>query len=506
MLKQVRSIKILVLFFFVLSWNLNLSQHRGDYFAFQGLNSFNDNGVKATAMGGAVTALSGDVSYIFYNPAGLSNISGIQVTASANYSSSDWSENQNYRPNRLFVTLPFYLEGIYTPDPSQDGMYDHERLWTEDQLIDSSYVLTAPTLGLDPYSKEAADWQESKSSFTFNNFAIAIPFSISELQFTASAAYNNLISIEDYDRNETYLDPHIGYDAYGEIGRVNGVDTLIVNWSDFGRSSSGSMDNIALALSYKISKILNIGLGMNLSFGSSDDLYYLNRIGTFHLINQQRFRYWYTKDDEEIKGTSDYSSTRFNLGLQLDLDEFKLGAKVDLPYTLQKEWNYIFTSEDSISYDQNTATGVDKLSIPAIFNFGVSYAPVQNFIVSFDYEYAPFSKSTAEFEVPNPTYASLPDRHTIRIGADYTPIELISIMAGYRDIPTLFVPDGAAIQTTGPSAKSYTFGLSFNTVIGRFDATYEYRDLKYYDSYYSNTNYNTISQNNILFGYTLNIL
>jgi len=99
----------------------------------------------------------------------------------------------------------------------------------------------------------------------------------------------------------------------------------------------------------------------------------------------------------------------------------------------------------------------------------------------------------------------LPDRHTFRIGAEYTPIELISVMAGYRDQPSLFIPDGAAIKTTGPSNKSYTFGLSFNTAFGRLDLTYVYSELRYYDSYYSNTNYNTNQLSNLLFGYTLEL-
>lgn len=505
MLKNIMKTKIIILITLLMGSSLIFSQHRGDQFAFQGLNNLNDNGVKATALGGAVTALSGDVSLMFYNPAGISNIKNIQITASANYSTNSWRENQNYRPNRLFVTLPFYLEGLYVPSPDQDGMYDHERLWTDDNLIDSSYIITAPTLGLDPYSEEAADWEEEESKFSFNNIAVAVPFSLSGEEFVVSAAYNNIINIEDYDRNHTYLDPHIGYDAYGDIGRVNGVDTLVVNWSNYYRKSSGKMDNVALALSYKVADILNIGLGMNLSWGSSDDLLYLERIGTFHLINQQRFRYWYTDVYDEVKGNSNYSNTRFNFGFQFDFEQFKVGAKIDLPYTLEKEWDYTITYTDSISENVTAKNGIDKLNIPSIINLGVSYAPVDNFLFSIDYEFAAFSKATAEFTSPNSTFNSLPDRHTIRIGAEYTPIELISLMAGYRNIPSLFIPDGAAIQTSGPSSKSYTFGLSFNTEFGRLDLAYEYRELRYYDSYYSNTNYNTNQYSNLLFGYTIEL-
>lgn len=506
MLKNMNKIKVLSWMFILFGVSSLLGQHRGDYFAFQGLTNFNDNGVKATAMGGAVTALSGDISMMFYNPAGISGINGIQVSASGNFTTNSWRENQNYRPNRLFVTLPFYLEGLYIPNPEQDGMFDHERLWTEESLIDSSYVITEPVLGLDPYSEEAADWKESESKFSFNNIAVAVPLNLSGEEFAIAAAYNNILNIEDFDRNETYLDPHVGYLEYGgDIGRVDGVDTLVMNWSNFYRKSSGSMDNIALAVSYKAADILSVGIGMNLSWGSSEDLLYLERIGTFHLMDDQRFKFWYEDVYDEIKGTSDYSTTRFNLGFQLDLDQFKLGIKIDLPYTLQKDWDYTFTYTDSISENVTSAKGTDKLNLPATYNFGVAYAPVDNFVLAIDYEYEPYSKATADFENTNNDFRELPDRNTIRVGAEYKPIDLISLMAGYRDVPSLFIPDGAAIKTSGPSAKSYTFGLGFNTDFGQFNFAYEIRTLRYYDSYYSNTNYNTNQFTNLMFGYTIEL-
>ncbi|MBI9071474.1 MAG: outer membrane protein transport protein [Melioribacteraceae bacterium] len=505
MIKYTSRIKMIFIVILLLSVSSIYGQHRGDSFAFQGLNDFSDNGVRATSMGGAVTALSGNVSMLFYNPAGLTNINGIQISASANYSSREWRENQNYRPNRFFVTLPFYLEGLYTPNPDQDGMYDYERLWTDDQLIDSSYVFNTPELGLDPFSEEAADWKKKNSTFVFNNFAAAFPFKVGDHEFTVAAAYNNTQTIEDFDRNDTYLDPHIGYSEYGRIDRVNGTDSLVMNWSNYYRESSGTTDNLAIAVSYKISEILNAGIGANLTWGSTDDLLFIKRVGTFHLMDQQRFKYWYTDVYDEVKGSSDYSTTRFNLGFQLDLEKFKVGVKVDLPYTLKKEWDYTTSYKDSISSNISSTKGIDELEIPAVFNFGITYNPIENFLFSIDYEYAPFSEAKFKFENPNTVYSKMPDRHTIRFGAEYSPIDLISIRAGYRDIPSVFIPDGAAIKTSGPSTKSYTFGLGFNTPYGKFDIAYDYRYLRYYDSYYSNTNYNTLMLTNLLFAYTIEI-
>lgn len=508
MLKNIKIIKIssIVIAILLIASTVN-AQHRGDSFAFQGLNNSTDNGVNATAMGGAVTALTGDVSMMFYNPAGLSDIKNIQVSVAGNYYSKSWWENQNFRPNRLYVTLPFYLEGIYVPDPKDDGMFDYERLWTENNLIDSSYVLTAPVLGQDPFSEEAADWKESTNKFSFNNIAIAVPLEFSGEEFTISAAYNNSVNVEDLDRNQTYLDPYIGYFEYGgDISRVDGVDSLVMNWSNFYRRSSGSVDNIAFAASYKANDFINVGLGVDYSFGSTDDLMYLERIGTFHLIDDQRFKYWYQDVYDEIKGTSDYSATKINLGFQIDLEQFKIGFKIDLPYTLNKDWNYTISYSDSVtSITSKSLSGTDKLNVPAIYNFGLGYAPVDNFLFTIDYEYAPYSKTTAEYQSSNSTFRGLPDRHTYRFGAEYSPIEMLSLRAGYRNVPSLFIPDGAAIKNSGPNTKSYTMGLSLNTDYGQLSVAYEIRNLRYYDSYYSNTNYNTIEFNNLLFGYKLEL-
>ena len=108
------------------------SQHRGDNLAFQGLTQSNQNSVRATAMGGAFTGVSGDIGAIYWNPAGLSDIFGLQVSISAANVDKMWQENQDYRPNRFQMTLPFYLEGLYTPDPKNNGQVSYQS-WLRNQ-------------------------------------------------------------------------------------------------------------------------------------------------------------------------------------------------------------------------------------------------------------------------------------------------------------------------------------------------------------------------------------
>ncbi len=134
--KKLIVIQITILLF-LLNCGQIFSQHRGDNLSFQGFDQINGNGVKVEAMGGANLALFGDVSAIFNNPAGLSGISGYQISLSANSYEKNWRENQDYRPNRQFATLPFYLEGYYTPDPKNNGKFDNQTFFT-----DSNYAVS----------------------------------------------------------------------------------------------------------------------------------------------------------------------------------------------------------------------------------------------------------------------------------------------------------------------------------------------------------------------------
>ncbi|MBU1679946.1 MAG: hypothetical protein KKD86_14020 [Bacteroidetes bacterium] len=481
------------------------AQHRGDNIDFQGLSDLNDAGVKATAMGSAVTSLSGDISSLFYNPAGLASIKEIKVSATANYYSNSWWENQHYRPNRLFVTLPFYLEGLYIPDPADDGKLDVDRLWTPDNFIDSNYVINLPDLGKDPFGKDAADWKRDVKGFAFNNFAAAVPLEILDQNFVFSAGFSSKINIQNFDQNNTYLDPHPGYFEYGEIGRVNGNDTLIVNWSRYLRQREGSVYSVVGGIGYELNKMFSFGLGVNYMWGSSDDYQYLDRVGTFDLLDDNDFRFSYADNYQEIKGASNYNALNINFGFQVKLKKFQFGAKVDLPYTLERSFSFTETFKDTANNTSTEKSGMDQFKIPAVYNFGVSFYPVENFLLALDYEYAPFSKGSYSIESSGEPNRKWSDRHTLKFGMEYSPFDFISLLAGYRNIPTTFIPDGTADKKSGPKADSYTFGLSIDTFFGRFDASYEYRILNYYDSYFSNTNYVTETYTNVMVGFVYSL-
>lgn len=492
-----------LLFAFVILLGLNcelFSQHRGDNLSFQGLNEINGTGVKSAAMGGADITNLGDLSSIFSNPAGLAGIKNYKISITANNFEKKWWENQDYRPDRQFVTLPFYLDGLYVPNPENNGKWDYDAFFD-----DSTYIVNDPKLGLDPYSEAASVWKKSKSGSILNNVALAIPINIADYSFVLSGAYSQQNNILDYDRNNTYLDPNIGSTAYGPlVTRVTSAgDSVRVNWYDYTRAKNGEIKQITIALSSQITDYLNIGLSTNILSGESDDFYSLNKVGYFDLLGgPNSFKFSYDTLNTTITGASKYSGVNLGIGAIVQLNRINIGIKINTPYNLKKEWNYETTIANPDSSSLKNLSGTDVLEIPLTYAIGISFKPVDAVRIAFDLEKANYSK--AEFNLANPdtTLKSWANQTIIRMGAEYNVYDFITLLVGYKIKSELFIPDGAAIKDKGPNAITYSLGLSLNFDFGRFDFAYTMRKMHYFDSYFSNTNYNTQTYENMLLGYT----
>ena len=481
-----------------------LSQHRGDNLSFQGWSEESNNGVQSIAMGRAYTSISGDVNSLFWNPAGLIGIKGPQFSISGNTYDKVWRENQDYRPNRQFVNLAFYLDGLYVPDPANNGVWDNEIFFDTTQ----SYIVNDPKFGLDEYSEEAADWQVKKNGTVFNNISGAYPFTIAEQSFVISAAYSMQNRILDYDRNMTYLNPHIGSDEYGAvIERITAAeDSVRVNWSDYNRMREGDLKNIVFGLGYEINENIKVGLGLNLLSSNTDESQQITQIGYFDLVGgPNRFKFTYDSVDVSTNGTSDFSATKLNLGTIFNLSAFSFGVNIGLPYTVTRDWSSTVTTTDSGLTTTESRAGKDELSIPISYSFGISFKPVEEVTFAFDLRKNNFSGAEFSFATPDSTHRGWVNQTVIGFGVNYIAFDFLSVLAGYRYLTETFVPDGAGIKDSGPGTNIYSVGLSASFLIGRFDFAYEYRFMKFNDIYYSNTNYSYEALSNFHFGYTITL-
>jgi long-subunit fatty acid transport protein len=489
----------LVSLLFLVSGSSVFAQHRGDNLSFQGVLGDNGNGVKAQAMAGAYTSISGDIESIFWNPAGLSEIDKFQISVAANTYNRIWRENQVYRPNRQFVTLSFYLDGLYTPDPANNGVLDYE-IFKED----TTYFVAEPELGQDVYSEEAADWQYEKNGFALNNIAAALPFSVSDHQFVLAAAYGNRFQLLDYDRNQTYLDPHPGTDEYGgHIERITSPgDSVRIVWSDFERTRDGEVQSINFALGYQLNSNLMLGAGINLLSSKTDDTQYLARIGYFDLVDgANSFRFSYDTLTVSTSGTSEFSATSFNLGAIFAVEHFSLGVNLTSPFTVTRKWTYQTVTETATSRETGAINGEDEMKIPLSYAFGLSIIPVESFRLAIDLKQKNYGDAEFVYAQPDSANRNWVDQKVLSIGFEYIPFDFLSVLGGYRHQTAVFVPDGAATRDEGPDINAWSVGLSVRTKFGIFDAAYVATSMKYYDSYFSNTNYVSDTLDRMLIGY-----
>ena len=498
--KRLRIAILITILVGMISGGRLMAQNRGNNFAFQGLGNTGEISAKALALGGAYTSINGDIDAIQYNPAGLATIDRLQLSFGAGMLSRAWTENQVYNQNRLFYTLPFYLERLYIPDPANNGKLDSDVFF--DGLVDTAYVVAFPDTGLEPFSDAAADWKKKKMTTGPTNFAIAYPFLLSGKNVVVAAAWNKKMDFFDYDRNSTYLDPHLGYTEYDLPDLVNGLDTIRMSWSDFERSRSGSLQEFQAAVAIDLSKHIKTGFAFRYLTGETDDMLILNKIGDFDLIDQNEFAFSYDTLDLSISGSSDFSGLKTELGLQLQYDAFGFGLNVVLPYTVKRDFSYAERTTNPQNDMTNEIKGLEMFRVPLGYALGINLRPAEKFVFSLDYDLKRFSK--AEWEIANndTTHRNWVDQQILRLGIQYAPFQVLSLRAGYRAIPQVFVPDGAPYRDKGPEARAWTVGFGLNLgQLGLLDVAGEYRILKYYDQYFSNTNYCKEVTKNLLIGY-----
>ncbi|MCX6142513.1 MAG: hypothetical protein NTZ35_04765, partial [Ignavibacteriales bacterium] len=91
---------------------------------------------------------------------------------------------------------------------------------------------------------------------------------------------------------------------------------------------------------------------------------------------------------------------------------------------------------------------------------------------------------------------------TMRFGLEYMIDGNISVMGGYQVQGAPFVGYAVADKDQGAPIDTYSCGLSVNALHGRFDVSYTYSQLKYYDVYMTNRNFTLERSQSVLLGYT----
>ena len=501
MKKSFITIKFLLLFV-ILTGGIVFPQHRGDNLEFQGVDAVSNYGVRSTAMGSAYTAITGDVNCLFFNPAGLAGIKTNQISVAGNRYSNLWRETQQYRPDKDFATLSLYLEELFVP-PATDIK---DTSWYSDGELFQSATYNDPKLGLDPYSKEAANWHRTQSGYSLNNVIAVIPMNqfLGDVNGLVLAVSYNSSKVLNYDRNDTYLDPHPGYTFYGTLPTA-GAGIELIKWWRYYRQREGIQNNLNIGTAIELDKGLQVGLKAKIAWGKTDDYLGLDEHGQFSLTDVNQFSFRYAHELDTTYGISKYKSVSLTAGVIYELSKFKIGLQITTPTSITRDWDYTAAVRkmDTLTSTQNIK-GSDKLKMPWAYSIGISYTPYSTITLAADVQNTPYGSADYTLTQPDKYFQKWVDQNIFNIGLEFRPKKYLSLSLGYRNIPQAYVPDGSAIKDKGPVAACYTIGAGYTTNWGRIDVAYEYRTLKYYDSYYSNTNYNFELTDNILLSYTIN--
>jgi len=396
----------------------------------------------------------------------------------------------------------FILDGMIKPDPSKDG------IWADTLYYFDPDKFVYPKGG-NKYSEENADWQyeNETENIPFNHVSVALPIGS---RLVLAASYNNLFSVFDYDRNDTFLDPHFGRRADPRVQAAYD-DTLHMDWFKYIRERTGDIHNITGAVSFKLSKNISLGVGINSFSGKTNDILTLNQKGSFDIVygKTDKYRFFHKDSIKNIAGTSEFSGTSFNAGAILSFDHFSLGFDLKLPYKLKREWDYTIKLINP-DVAATKLSGTEEVELPLCYTFGISIKPIKNVLLAFDFERNLYHDAEFKFsdenlpyftkdELPNYTWS---DQTIYKVGAEYNIFKGLSLLFGYKNVPQAFIPQGAPYREQGPSAKSISTGVSLKTELGRLDIAYKRQILKYYDIYENNVNYAYERHNQLLFGYT----
>jgi len=477
-----------------------MSQGNGDPLGFQGLSALNVYGAMGVAQGRTSIAQSGDVNSLYANPAGLGNINRIQLSITGKSSQWKQHENQFWTENRKHPLLPAILDGRYVPNPQYNGLLDTTLV---NLMSPDDYNI--PLLGFDQYSPEVADWKDNyKAHSPMNNVSLAIPLTFMEKKLVVATGFALKNNLYDYDRNDTYLNPHFG-DRNNPI-ILAAPDSMMMSWYKYERMRVGGINDLTAGLALKLSDHLQLGLSLQNLSGESDDHLEMDKVGYFLFPTNDEFAFTYDTMTVVQSGNSTYSGFSSKFGILFNNKQFDLGFCVTSSYTITRDWDYTIEFFENDTIITKNINGQDQIDLPITIALGAKIEPKNRLSISFDIGFNPYSQTNFSYTDTsfNHTIFQLDtirlnwvDQTTFGIGMKYGITPGISVMTGYRSVPEVFIPNRAAFRHKGPEMESVSAGISVAFPFGQIDLGYEYRFLKYYDSWETNLNYVLKTENHL---------
>jgi long-subunit fatty acid transport protein len=340
--------------------------------------------------------------------------------------------------------------------------------------------------------------------------AAALPLTLGETRVTAGIGYAQVIDLDHFYQNNNSLSPYLGQERPPQVFFTDRTDTMHVKWYQYVRSREGSVYGITPALSVTVLPGFTLGASAAILTGSSDDVEHRVERGHLNISITNGVADNFMVDTayyyQDKVGTSTYSGNMFTFGGHLEQERFSIGVTIKPAMTITREWERTTTSLDttkksfpvridSLTTRTTSESGTDKLRLPFSYALGIVLTPTKEWMIGFDFVWRNLGE--AEFTSGADGTTTKPwvnSSATMRLGIEYRASDIVALRAGYRQDPQAFSPDGSAIINTAASGNIYSAGagLTFGNIL--CDLAYEYRWLKYEDTYQSNVNINTQGQ------------
>lgn len=437
----------------------------------QGLDQTYVAGVRARAMGGAVTARAGDEEALFWNPAGLAGVERLTVSASGAAQATGWAESQRWNPNRYYAGLSLYFQN---PEA-----YAYE-----------------------PF--ERPDWTNTARVFRPGHAAVVLPFALGGRPAAVAAAAHQVVDLTDYDRNDNVLDPYIGNFRPEPVPRPTPSDSVTAIWSGFERERTGALYALTAGGAAEVLPRLRVGVRLSYWTGSSDDRERRYNRGRFVFFETAHlFDAYDLSGSTTWTGTSEYTAFTGALGLHLTQDAFTLGLTIQAPTTVTRDWTRdVDVVDPAGARSRRSESGRDEVTLPVAVTVGGMLRPSASLALAADYQYQNFEAMDVDAAGSAEVFPAWYAAHGVRLGLEWRATRRIAVRAGYREDPRPFRIEGAGIVEETARGSVYSAGLGFDGAAFRFDLTYEYHYLLYFDRWESNVNHARTVTHRLLAGVT----
>ena len=478
---------------------------------------------RSIALGGAMTALGGDLGSIAFNPAGsavndysqftitpgllvASTLASYDPTGKENFSDPTRTNHTKFNIPNLGINLVFYPSSGWITSTSLGVIAN----------TTNTFLSYSTGRGVNPYTSFLGSMAAAANGMGYNDFGRDLATSYNANQFGEYGLENSYRYVGSSERLRAD-------EAWHYVpGALN--QTAIYN-------TYGTKTDIAFNLGFNIEDRFYFGVNLGLPtlnyrreelFSEAAQSPEAHPV-IFYDANDNLVSTNYVSSTNTYRLNTDANGINARFGfIALLTESLRIGAAIQTPTMLNvnETWEYraSTTYEDS-SFDSSAKSSVGEygynLRTPYVVDAGIAYTLPGVGLLSIDYELTDFSvmkysdkqssyfgeDSWATQNYINRTFCGL--SHSVRAGVEFKPIDFLSLRAGYSFVsdPEKYWLDTSGNRVTAETWQGYnqiitdshyfdsvthavSFGAGYSSP-GSFFADFAVRLTTYPRSYYS---------------------